>query len=609
LQSETLGINNKVTRHYNVSLPLTTYQVSFAAANYAPIKRSHSGIYGNEYPLLLLAKAPDTNATKTAFLPYLGDAMDCFEHWFGPYNWSSVGYALTPRGAMENPGNTIYPQAFIEPVNLDAHLNIMSHELAHNWWGNVVTVGSEQDMWIKEGPAEYGAHLFMEFAFGKKEFTNVIKNNTYNVLRDAHYDDGGFLPLSPMPHAVTYGTHTYNKGAMVLHNLRAYLGDSLFQKGMTQLQTSMRYRHMSAAEFRDSLSAHTGFDLTYFFEDQVFSTGFTDFEINNLSINPNADGQFDATITVQQKVRAAPHLYKNVPVEVTFRGQNGQLSHHRMIVSEEETATFSVPFEPKMTYLNGNQLMNLASMSYEKVVKNNGNITATNASFSITVKGATPVDSAFIRVEHHWVKPDVTPNLPAGLRISANHYWTFDGIWGENFIGNGLVRYNKTTDNTELDADLVSVTEDSLIVLYRPNGASDWTRFPRATVLYLGSHFDGNGFVRLDTMLRGEYAFANGDLEVFSAINEANKNTVNLSISPNPVQDILFVSLHNFVKKEANLQIIDVSGRIIHQEKTNIETSDFQKSMDISSLNQGFYFLKLKDEKGNLIGFEKFEKI
>jgi Peptidase family M1 domain/Peptidase M1 N-terminal domain/Secretion system C-terminal sorting domain len=609
LQSETLEANNKVTRHYGINLPVTSYQVSFAAANYAPIKRSHSGIYGNEYPLLLLAKATDTTATKTAFLPFLGDAIDCFETWYGPYNWSSVGYALTPRGAMENPGNTIYPQFLIEPANIESHLNIMAHELAHNWWGNVVTVGTEQDMWIKEGPAEYSSQLFLDYAFGKKEFINALKSNTYDVLRNAHYDDFAFLPLSPMPHEVTYGTHTYNKGAMVMHNLHSYLGDSLYQKGMTKLQTSMKYRNMSAAEFRDSLSAHTGYNLTYFFEDQVFSPGFTDFEINEVTISTNANGQFEASVRVQQKVRKAPHLYRNVPVEVTFRGQNGQLSHHKMIVSEDTTAIFSVPFEPKMTYLNTNQFMNLASLGYEKTVKNNGNITATNASFSITVKGVTPTDSAFIRIEHHWTKPDITPNLPADLRISNNHYWTFDGIWGSNFIGTGLVRFNKSTDNTELDADLVSITEDSLIVLYRPDGHSNWARFPRATILHLGSMTDGNGFARLDTMLRGEYAFANGELEAYSAVNQPIADRIKLNITPNPVQDLMTFSLKNVKKGGYFYQIIDALGRVVLDEKITIDGDNFLKSVEVNSLESGMYIMRIYDKYQNLVSVEKLEKI
>ncbi|MCC7246817.1 MAG: hypothetical protein IT269_14120, partial [Saprospiraceae bacterium] len=363
---------NRSLRSYKMDLPLATYQVSFAAANYGEVKGNIEGAFGDDIPLLLLSKLPDTNKVKTAFLPYIGDAVRGFELWYGRHTWNRVGYAMTTRGAMENPGNIIYPDFLIQPANLSTHLEIMSHELAHHWWGDVVTVGSESDMWIKEGPAEYGSHQFFEYIDGKNEFIERLRANTHTVLKNAHYDDGGFLPLSPMPHEVTYGTHTYNKGAMVMHNLRAYLGDSLFASGMQHLQEAFRFDNMNAYEMRDTLSAFTGVDLTDFYEDCVFSPGFTDIDVETVTLAPNNNtpGHFYATVKVRQQVRAAPHLYHNVPVEVNFRSATGQTADFSMVVpAEEGVATFDVPFEPAMTYLNGSQRLNTACIAFDKVAK------------------------------------------------------------------------------------------------------------------------------------------------------------------------------------------------------------------------------------------------
>lgn len=65
---------------------------------------------------------------------------------------------------------------------------------------------------------------------GQAGLLQAVKDNHFRVLREAHLDDGGFRP-SPMPDEHIYGTHTYYKGASVMHNLRGYLGDKYFAKG------------------------------------------------------------------------------------------------------------------------------------------------------------------------------------------------------------------------------------------------------------------------------------------------------------------------------------------------------------------------------------------
>ena len=62
------------------------------------------------------------------------------------------------------------------------HNEVMAHELGHHWWGNVVTLNGPQNMWIKEGPAEYSSHLFYEYVFGRDEFLTVTKNNLLLVM-------------------------------------------------------------------------------------------------------------------------------------------------------------------------------------------------------------------------------------------------------------------------------------------------------------------------------------------------------------------------------------------------------------------------------------------
>ncbi len=602
--------STKVWRKYQQNVPSCTYHISFAAADYGQLVRPHTNLWGDEYPIEILAHHSDTTRAKNACFNYLHEALDCFEHWFGPYPYNKVGYAMATRGAMENPGNTIYPDFLIDPNNNDQNLNILTHELAHQWWGNVVTVGSESDMWVKEGNAEYGAHLFVEHFLGETVAIGVERQNNVDMLYRAHYDDGAFLPLSPMPHEITYGVTTYNKGALTIHNLRYYLGDSLFRTGMTHLQTALRYEAMDAYEMRDSLTAYTGVDMTDFFADWILNPGWSDFSLDSCVVTPLADGNFQASVHVRQGLRASTHFHHNAPVEVNFRKADGTFENRKMVAAGEKgSATFILPYEPRFCVLNRTQKMNLAQVTFDKVVKTTGSVNGINTSFSMNVKNVPAGDSAYVWFEHHWSAPEVTPGLPSTVKISTNHYWNINGNWPDGFIGNGIIRYDRGTQNAELDADLLATTpEDSLIVLYRPGAGYEWIRYPRAVVLAVGSMTDGIGVLRLDTMVRGEYALATGFMDFPVSTAAPEKAVTTLDVSPNPTSGDVQIFVNNALDADCNVVLYTLWGTQVRQESLSALGGNGFAEWQLENLPAGIYMLQVQDKFGKPIAVEKVVK-
>ncbi|MEZ4908518.1 MAG: M1 family aminopeptidase [Saprospiraceae bacterium] len=159
-----------------------------------------------------MCKAADTSKVASSFA-YLPFALEALEYWYGPYQWNRVGYAMTTNGAMEHPTNIAFPDFLGNDGDPEVTMDIMAHELAHHWWGDVTTLTTAYDMWIKEGTSEYGMHQFIEYFFGKKRFQDLMRSNSYTVVTSAHINDDGFWSLSGMPMDHTYGTTTYNKGA------------------------------------------------------------------------------------------------------------------------------------------------------------------------------------------------------------------------------------------------------------------------------------------------------------------------------------------------------------------------------------------------------------
>ncbi len=599
VSAQSIG-GDTLVRHYRMDIPLPTYLVGSATSTYIEHHDTHTGTYG-PHPVLLVGKPADSLAMVNAFA-YLGAAIDALEAWYGPYIWGQVGYVMTTRGAMEHATLIAYPVSSIASGATPAMNRLMAHELAHHWWGNITTLSCPSDMWIKEGNAEYGAHLFTEFAFGKDAFIEQVRSNHYNVLQNAHRDDGGnFLPLSGIPYEYTYGTHTYNKGASVMHNLRGYLGDSLFQKGMRSILDTYGLAAVDAQQFRDQLSATTGVDLEPFFDDWIYSPGFATYELDSARIQPaDVPEEFEVTLFIHQKLRAAPHFHTHVPLEVSFFDEHWQPWHTTVEVSGEfSQPVVNVPFEPVWIALNDRNRLNLASMQSRKTVYTTGDLSLPYTdlvTFSIT----NLPDSALVNVIHFWAAPDPIEPNPTGVQMSATHFWRLDGILPQGFKARATLQY-RGANPLDFDYDLTHGNEDSLILVWRPRPGVPWKQYPWYKKLTLGGSTDGNGFIRIDTMLPGDYAFANGHLDIASSSNQANP-PLDVLLWPNPSQDHLYLHTGPSLATTARLEILDPTGRLLSRKALSGQLHH----IDVSALPPGLYLLRLFDSTNHLRSVSRF---
>ncbi len=361
--------DNKKMYHYRMEKQIPTYLAGVTASNYKEINWDFQGMERN-IPIQLLAQPQDTANVKTSFA-YLPFAIEAMEYWYGPYQWSRVGYALTSNGAMEHPTNVAFNDFLGNDGNPEVTMGVMAHELAHHWWGDITTLTTAYDMWIKEGTAEYGRHLFMEYFFGKKTFIDVLKSNQLDVITTAHIRDDGYRALSGMPLDHTYGTTTYNKGAAVFHNLRTYLGDSLYRVGMQSILKKYAYSHLDADQFQAQLEESTGMDLSCFFDDWIFSPGFCAFEIDSLH-TLKQNNEYLTNIYFEQKLHHAPHYYCNVPVEISFyKNDLSKIDTSVVLSGKFDSTKLSLPFKPDFWTINENEKLNCGQIGNKIFLKPN----------------------------------------------------------------------------------------------------------------------------------------------------------------------------------------------------------------------------------------------
>ena len=278
--------------------PLPSYLVSLAVSDYQKQSWTHAG-----KSFELYGRAQDT-ANMTAGFVHLNDIYDAFVDEFGPYVFEKVGYAMTITGAMEHASMIHLPRTLAN-ANLSGE-DIIAHELAHMWFGNAVTTKTAEDMWINEGFAEFGSHFYEEKVYGRAQYVNTVQNNQALVLKQARQNDGGHLALSGVNQNQTYGTHTYQKGAMVAHNLREFLGDSLFSYAVKQLIATNTFGNYDANSFKESFENSTGIDLDDFWNDWIYNPGYQ-------GILAELTYAHNAIWTSNQKSVQLHHLSAHVP--------------------------------------------------------------------------------------------------------------------------------------------------------------------------------------------------------------------------------------------------------------------------------------------------------
>lgn len=602
LVSESTLNGDTIVRTWKMDDPIPSYLVGMAIGDYETVHLNYAGSQGN-VPIELAAKANDTTNAKNAFL-HLNDAMAAFEFNFGPFLFNKVGYSFVPfnSGAMEHATNIAYPLYAISGGGIGSE-TLMAHELAHHWWGDLVTCRTAEDMWINEGMASYCEHLFLEHTYGSDTFKIVVKDNLDAVLQYAHVREDMYRAVSGVPHEYTYGMHVYDKGAVVSHNLRTYLGDSLYQSGMKYFLDKYKFSDVSSELIRDELSSFTGINLNNFFDDWIFSAGFSHFQIDSVSSNDIGGGNYDVDIHVRQKLKGANQFHTGVPVLLTLWDENWIAHEYNEVFSGQNTViTKTTDYEPIFATLNADDQLNLALAADEMVISETGEYEFPYGRMNISVTDVQ--DSALIRVEHHWVAPD-SDNLPGNAtQISDYRYWTVQGIGLENLNASAEISYDGrntlSNRNGQLDKQLLESGEDSVILLHRKDASENWREYQYYSKNTLVTTLDKFGIMELSQIMEGEYALAVGS-SVVGVKKKLNNVESALTIQPNPSgsHDLVTISIDNFTGN-ATMELIGLEGKIYKQ-------ATFSGIMDLNvkGMANGTYLVIIRNESGSLLSSAK----
>jgi aminopeptidase N len=311
-----MGIgNNHTTYIYSTDIPTATYLVTFAVG---PLK-NHLVIDQPVVQDVYYLQGEEEKVQQV--FKRLPEMMECYSDLFGAFSFEKVSYIITDKGAMEHQTLINYPRASLNS-NFNSNDTIgrtIAHELAHHWFGNLVTCKSFSDAWLNESFATFCETLWLENIGGEERYWNDIRSKSDSYLRGIANQEK-VLPLFNFPRAnpsSNYPATIYQKGAVVLSLLRFQIGGEIFFSAMNKYLNKYKFQTATTEELKAILEAEAKENLDFFFNQWVYGIGWPVVQYN---IIQEEDGIYIEFNQIQDQIW---QTFTNVPFEINFTFEDG----------------------------------------------------------------------------------------------------------------------------------------------------------------------------------------------------------------------------------------------------------------------------------------------
>ena len=326
--------------------PHASYLTGFVVGEYAGAVDTYTRRDGTTVPLGYLVEPAYINNTQLIFgetaqiMRFLEDRLGIAYPWS---NYKQVAVREFTANGMENTSATV----LFANIQHDsrAHLDytgrdLIVHELAHQWIGNLVTCRNWANLPINEGFATYFERLFLEEAHGYAEAqAHTIADRT------SYLDEAERFRRPIIWHGYgdpnnMYDRHTYQKAALVLHQLRLELGDDVWWQGVRQFVRENAYRNVVIEDLQRAMQQASGRELTGFFNQWYRRPGHPELEVAH-RYEPSR-GLYEIQVRqVQDSLRIGNFSFE-VDIEVNVAGAEPWLQRYR-VASTDTTFRFAIP--------------------------------------------------------------------------------------------------------------------------------------------------------------------------------------------------------------------------------------------------------------------------
>lgn len=283
--SEKILTDGRRQVHFVNKDPISTYHITLVAAELTPLQDSTTSISGKKIPLSIYARSGKTQDAAYA-MSVLKKALRFYENYFGiPYPWDSYGIVALPGfmwGGMENKGLANLNEARLlwnetHPYAKKLWITgLVAHELAHEWFGNMVTMTWWDDLWLNEAFATFANTLFEAKMFGD-DFSSFYN---YQWLARSYFpQDRGPLSHPILPKQVDtldelFDGITYAKGIQVVQMLEDFIGKDHFRAGVQSYFAKHPFGNATTGDFLQAMEGSSGRSLNSFAKSWLHLKGY-----------------------------------------------------------------------------------------------------------------------------------------------------------------------------------------------------------------------------------------------------------------------------------------------------------------------------------------------
>ena len=302
--------DNTTTYHWKMNVPHVSYLMSLAASDFA-IYHDRAGDLPVDY---YVAKHID-EATARRFMGKTPQMIQFYGEKLGqPYPYAKYAQVCVPdfvAGGMENiTATTMTDSALHDEIAALEHDEggLVSHELAHQWFGDLLTCKDWSHIWLNEGFASYFGPLFAEHDRGDDVFRLEMKGSLDAYVAS---DQGYRRPIVESQYENSddmFDSVTYSKGACVLHALRGLLGEAVWWQGIRSYVAAHKFQVVESDDFRKAMEKASGKDLKWFFDQWVFKAGHPELKVR--WHYENADKTVRVRVQQTQTVDAQTPLFR-----------------------------------------------------------------------------------------------------------------------------------------------------------------------------------------------------------------------------------------------------------------------------------------------------------
>jgi aminopeptidase N len=337
---------------WKMDLPNAPYLFFMAVGDFAIVKDTYKGKEVSYY-----VEKPFENVARKIF-GLTPEMMAFYSSKLGiEYPWPKYSQIVGREyvsGAMENTSATLHSEYLQQNarqlVDGNKYEDYISHELFHQWFGDMVTAESWSNITVNESFANYSEVLWDEFKYGK----DAGDQRNYKDMQAYFISGGGGKDLVRFHYRDkedVFDAVSYNKGGRILNMLRNYVGDDAFYKSLNVYLAANKFKSVEAHHLRLAFEEVTGKDLNWFWNQWYFGSGHPHLEI---TYGYNEDAK-KTTIIVSQ-TQTGDKIFK-LPVAIDLYNTGKKTRYNVWVENKTDTFSFASSTKPEFVNFDGDKVL------------------------------------------------------------------------------------------------------------------------------------------------------------------------------------------------------------------------------------------------------------